>query len=182
MKEFLLPFYGRAFHADVILRQNQIDGPQPEAQDPSRLPVPRHGILTRQPLKPAIRGRKVRLQFSAGKYLLLQNESGLFLFSMQPLRPVLHIDADYLYPVRFSSHSQTLSGVFIPFEEGLILWPKSFISSHSTMTAGLPKVTAPVPLPSVPRIAYFLTSGLSSSRVDMYTSAGQFTRSCWPKP
>jgi len=30
---------------------------------------------------------------------------------MQPLRPVLHIDADYLYPVRFSSDSQTLSGV-----------------------------------------------------------------------
>jgi WD40 repeat protein len=86
--------------------------PQSEGQQPSRPALPLRGVLTRQPLHPAIRGRKVRLQFSPdGKYLLLQSESGLFLFSVQPLRPVLHIDAGYLYPVRFSPDSQTLSGV-----------------------------------------------------------------------
>jgi hypothetical protein len=70
------------------------------------------GVLTRQPLKPAIRGRKFRLQFSPdGKYLLLQSDSGFFLFSTQPLKPVLHVDADSLYPVRFARDSQSLSGV-----------------------------------------------------------------------
>jgi hypothetical protein len=88
---------------------------QSEAQQPARPPLPLRGILSRQRLNPAMRGRKVRLQFSPnGKYLLLQSDSGLFLFSTEPLRPVLHIDADYLYPVRFSADSQTLSGVSFP--------------------------------------------------------------------
>jgi WD40 repeat protein len=86
-----------------------------QAPDAARLTAQPRGVLSRQPLLPPIRGHKSRLEFSPdGKYLLVQSESGVFLFSTQPLRPVLHIDADYLYPVRFSRDSQTLSGVSFP--------------------------------------------------------------------
>jgi hypothetical protein len=85
---------------------------QSEVQETTAAMAPLPGVLSRAALKPPIRSRKVRLEFSPdGKYLLLQNESGLFLFATKPLKPALHIDADYLYPVRFSPDSQTLSGV-----------------------------------------------------------------------
>jgi len=83
-----------------------------EPQGSSHPPAEPHGIVSRQPLKPPIRGLTSRVQFSPdGNYLLLQSDSGLFLFSTRPLKPILHIDADYLYPVRFAADSQSLAGV-----------------------------------------------------------------------
>ena len=83
-----------------------------ESQGSRPVPAQPLGILSRQPLNPPIRGRKFRLAFSPdGKYLLLQSDSGFFLFSTQPLKPVLHVDADYLYTVRFARDSQSLSAV-----------------------------------------------------------------------
>jgi len=86
--------------------------PQAGMGDDSSRAAPLLGVLSRQALQPPIRSGSARLEFSPdGKYVLLQGESGLFLFATQPLKPVLHIDADYLYPVHFSRDSQTLSGV-----------------------------------------------------------------------
>lgn len=85
---------------------------QAQSANSPQAPAQPHNVLSRQPLRPAMRSRKARVAFSPdGKYLLLQNDSGVSLFRTQPLKPVLHIDADYLYPVRFSGDSQSLSGV-----------------------------------------------------------------------
>ena len=107
-----------------------------QSQEPVHSPAQPHGVLTRQALQPPIRGRKSRLQFSPdGNYLLLQSDSGLFLFSTRPLKPVLHIDADYLYPVRFARDSQSLSGV--SFALRAVRWkiPKGEVLSSGELPA-----------------------------------------------
>jgi len=109
--------------------------PQPEMQDSPSRAAPLRGVLSRQALNPPIRGRKARLEFSPdGKYLLLQGESGFFLFSTQPLKPVLHIEADYLYPVRFSRDSQALSGVSFALRTARWRVPRGEVISNGSLS------------------------------------------------
>jgi hypothetical protein len=70
------------------------------------------GLLVRQKLKPPIRSRNTRVKFSPdGKYVLLQSESGSFVFSTNPLKPLVHVETENSYEVRFSRDSQSLIGV-----------------------------------------------------------------------
>jgi len=68
------------------------------------------GVLSRQPLKPPLRNADVILRYSPdGRTLMVQNPSGVYLFSREPLTLHAHLAAEEVYPARFSLDSQEIS-------------------------------------------------------------------------
>jgi hypothetical protein len=75
----------------------------------ARQPEELHGVLSRQPLKPPLRDAAVTLRYSSdGRTLMIQNASGVYLFSRDPLVLRTHIATEDVYPARFSSNSQEI--------------------------------------------------------------------------
>jgi hypothetical protein len=69
-----------------------------------------HGVLSRGPLRPPLRNADVLLRYSPdGRGLLIQNPSGAYLFSRDPLALRVHISTEGVYPARFSSDSQEIT-------------------------------------------------------------------------
>jgi hypothetical protein len=76
----------------------------------ARLPEELHGVLSRTPLKPPLRDAAVILRYSFdGRALMIQNASGVYLFSREPLVLRAHIATEDVYSARFSSNSQELT-------------------------------------------------------------------------
>ena len=70
------------------------------------------GVLSRQALKPALRNADVKLRYGPdGRTLMVQNPSGVYLFSREPLTLRAHMDAEEVYPARFSFDSREISVV-----------------------------------------------------------------------
>lgn len=68
-----------------------------------------HGVISRQQLTPPLRSATVVLRYSSdGRYLLLQNPSGIYVFSREPLKILGYIDSPKSYAARFSEDSQTI--------------------------------------------------------------------------
>ena len=68
------------------------------------------GVLSRQPLKPPLRNADAMLRYSPdGRTLMMQNPSGVYLFSREPLTLRAHLAAEEAYPARFSLDSQEIS-------------------------------------------------------------------------
>lgn len=81
-------------------------GAMPQAMKPREI---LHGVLSRRPLNPPLRSADVRLQFSPnGRYLFIQDPAGIFMFSHDPLKYLGYIEAEKVFPARFSLDSQTL--------------------------------------------------------------------------
>jgi len=77
-----------------------------------------HGVLSRQTLKPPLRNADVVLRYSPdGRTLMIQNPSGVYLFSREPLTLRAHMAAEEVYPARFSLDSQEITVI----GHGLIL-------------------------------------------------------------
>ncbi len=69
-----------------------------------------HGVLSRQPLKPPLRNADVVLRYSPdGRSLMVQNTSGVYLLSREPLTLRAHMAAEEVYPARFSLDSQEIT-------------------------------------------------------------------------
>ncbi|MGB8475151.1 MAG: hypothetical protein WCE61_13790 [Candidatus Acidiferrum sp.] len=69
-----------------------------------------HGVLSRQRLTPPLRNAEVTLRYSPdGRTLMVQNPSGIYLLSREPLSLRTYIAAEEVYPARFSFDSQTIS-------------------------------------------------------------------------
>ena len=70
------------------------------------------GVLSRRLLKPPLRNAKVTVRYSPdGRSLMIQNPSGIYLLSRQPLVLTAHFNAENLYTPRFSSDSQSMTAV-----------------------------------------------------------------------
>ena len=75
-------------------------------------------MLSRQPLKPPLRNADVALHYSPdGRSLMVQNPSGIFLLSREPLTLRAHMAAEDVYPARFSLDSKEIAAI----GHGLIL-------------------------------------------------------------
>ena len=76
----------------------------------ARPPEELHGVLSHQPLKPPLRDAAVTLRYSPdGRTLMIQNASGVYLFSREPFVLRAHIATEDVYPARFSSNSQEIT-------------------------------------------------------------------------
>src|SRR5262252_1512698 len=71
-----------------------------------------HGILSRAQLTPPLRSGSFDVRFSSdGRYLLAKDSTGVFVFSADPLKLVVHIVADKLYDASFTPDSQAIRKV-----------------------------------------------------------------------
>ncbi len=71
-----------------------------------------HDVLSRHALIPALLDAAVTLRYSPdGRFLMVQNTSGVYLFSRKPLRLTTYISAEDIYPVQFSADSQTIASI-----------------------------------------------------------------------
>ena len=71
-----------------------------------------HAVLSRHALNPPLRNAAVTLRYSPdGRYLMVQNTSGVYLFSREPLRLTAYFSAEDIYQVQFSSDSQTIASI-----------------------------------------------------------------------
>jgi hypothetical protein len=71
-----------------------------------------HSVLSRHALTPPLRNAAVTLRYSPdGHYLMVQNTSGVYLFSREPLRLTAYFSADDIYPVQFSADSKTIVSI-----------------------------------------------------------------------
>ncbi len=69
-----------------------------------------HGVLSRQPLRPPLRNADVILRYSSdGRTLMVQNPSGVYLFSREPFALRAHMAAEQVYPAQFSLDSQEIT-------------------------------------------------------------------------
>lgn len=76
--------------------------PIPESQEG-------HSAVSQSRLTPPLRSTEALLRFSPdGNYLSLQDPSGVTVLLRNPLKILLHISADNVYPVEFSPDSQSL--------------------------------------------------------------------------
>jgi hypothetical protein len=68
-----------------------------------------HGVLTRVQLTPPLRSGSLYIRFSPdGRYLLAQDSTGVFVFSSDQLKFLVHIEADRLYHASFTPDSQAI--------------------------------------------------------------------------
>jgi WD40 repeat protein len=67
------------------------------------------GLITKKPLTPALRSDIIHSRFSPdGKFLLVQDDSGINVLSRQPLTPLFRIDAPDAKPAQFTPDSSTV--------------------------------------------------------------------------
>jgi hypothetical protein len=94
-----------------------------------------HGVLSRQRLTPPLRSARVTLRYSHdGRYLLLQDPSGIYVLSREPLNILGYIDAPNSYPARFSGDSRSIVVVSL----GLFYEQRSVVDGHSLDSKALP--------------------------------------------
>jgi len=68
-----------------------------------------HSVIAQSKLTPPLRSPEVSLRYSPdGNYLLLQDPAGVAVLQRNPLRILIHISTENVYPVEFSSDSQSL--------------------------------------------------------------------------
>src|SRR5215469_9415777 len=68
-----------------------------------------HGVLSRVQLTPPLRSGSFYVRFSSdGRHLLAKDSTGVFVFSADPLKFVVHIVADKLYDASFTPDSQAI--------------------------------------------------------------------------
>jgi hypothetical protein len=68
-----------------------------------------HRVISRQKLTPPLRSANASLRFSPdGRFMMVQNLSGIYLLSLEPLKVVDYFEAPSSYPARFSSDSQSV--------------------------------------------------------------------------
>jgi len=71
-----------------------------------------HSVVSRHRLTPPLRSASVILRYSPdGRYLSLQNPSGIYILSRNPLRLVTYIVAPHSYEAVFSADSQSIIAV-----------------------------------------------------------------------
>lgn len=69
-----------------------------------------HAVLSTLPLSPALRDEISYVRFSPdGKYLMAQDDAGIFLLRREPLANLFHIDAADARQAKFSADSKTIS-------------------------------------------------------------------------
>src|SRR5580698_10652398 len=94
-----------------------------------------HSVLSRHALTPPLRNAAVTLRYSPdGHYLMVQNTSGVYLFSREPLRLTAYFSAEDIYPVQFSSDSKTIASI----GHGLMLTRASLPSGRKQEERQLP--------------------------------------------
>lgn len=68
-----------------------------------------HGVLSRAQLTPPLRSGSFYLRFSRdGRYLLARDSSGVFVFSADPLKFLVYIEAEKQYQASFTPDSQAI--------------------------------------------------------------------------
>jgi WD40 repeat protein len=68
-----------------------------------------HSVIFQTKLTPPLRSPEVSLRYSPdGNYLVLQDPTGVIVLQTNPLRMLIHISTENVYPVEFSSDSQSL--------------------------------------------------------------------------
>lgn len=68
-----------------------------------------HGVLSRAQLTPPLRSGSFYLRFSPdGRYLLARDSSGVFVFSADPLKFLVYIEAEKQYQASFTPDSQAI--------------------------------------------------------------------------
>lgn len=68
-----------------------------------------HAVISRQRLSPPLRTADFAVRYSSdGKYILLQNQSGIYVVSASPLKLQTYIRTGPSYPARFSPDSQSV--------------------------------------------------------------------------
>lgn len=68
-----------------------------------------HGLVRRVQLNPPLRSGSFRVRFSPdGRYLLAQDSTGIFVFSADPLKLLVHLEADRPYHASFTPDSQAI--------------------------------------------------------------------------
>jgi hypothetical protein len=88
------------FHPPLLFSSPQMDHPRQKL----------HSVLSQAVLTPPLRSPEVTLRFSPnGKYLLLQDPSGVAIFSTAPLRLIFHIPSGNIYPAQFSADSESVT-------------------------------------------------------------------------
>ena len=94
-----------------------------------------HSVISQVALNPPLRSPEVELRFSPdGKYLFLQDPTGVTVLVKNPLRILLHISVDHVYPAQFSADSQSL----ILITRGLNLARWSLPGGEKTLSGELP--------------------------------------------
>jgi len=69
-----------------------------------------HSVLSQVTLTPPLRSPEVSLRYSPdGRYLLLQDPTGVDVLPRNPLQLLFHISADNVYPAQFSNDSRSLA-------------------------------------------------------------------------
>ena len=117
-------FAGWPFHAQGLPDQR----PRPAAS--------LHNVLSQQKLKAALREVNLHLRFSPdGRFLLVQSSSGFFVFSTNPLRPILYLDADNLFEARFSADSRSLTIVSFALKTARWRLPEVVREMHGELPA-----------------------------------------------
>jgi hypothetical protein len=85
------------------------DGPLPASAQSPQERQELHSLLSHTMLTPPLRSPEVFLRFSPdGKYLLLQDPTGVTVFRKSPLSILLHVSAEFVYPAEFSADSQSV--------------------------------------------------------------------------
>lgn len=68
-----------------------------------------HSVVSQSKLTPPLRSPEASLRYSPdGTYLLLQDLTGVTVLQRNPLRILIHISTENVYPVEFSSDSRSL--------------------------------------------------------------------------
>ena len=68
-----------------------------------------HSVIFQTKFTPPLRSPEVSLRYSPdGNYLVLQDPTGVIVLQTNPLRILIHISTENVYPVEFSSDSQSL--------------------------------------------------------------------------
>ena len=94
-----------------------------------------HAVLSRAALTRPLRSPDVELRYSPdGKYLFFQDPTGVAVLAKNPLRILLHISVDQVYPAQFSADSQSL----VLVTRGLNLARWSLPEGEKTLSAELP--------------------------------------------
>lgn len=71
-----------------------------------------HGVVSRRELTPPLRSGALSVRYSPdGLYLMVQDPSGIFIFSRNPLRLIAFAVADSTYPAQFSFDSKSITSI-----------------------------------------------------------------------
>jgi hypothetical protein len=129
-----------------------------------------HSVLSRRALSPPLQNAAVTLRYSSdGRYLTVQNTSGVYLFSREPLRLTAYFSAEDIYPVQFSSDSKTIASI----GHGLMLTRASLPSGRKQEERQLPFQDGCLDAEFAPGADYFACLAPSFTLVVLRLSTGE---------